>query len=193
MLSNSLEEVQGSDGGIAGSKAARSGDSPINCFNTSSALFGGRSQAAQRGAGLGDGVPVSIEVGSTVTGAGSRILAEDVLSLSGAVRSSGGSGGFKGRLAIGAALKTVRVGTLIVDIMNIGNGDLETRLSICNELATVLKDLTKTLHISVRKIGRNANIQLFVILAKSVSAGIRANSFTRRAFFKNAIVIGRRR
>jgi len=99
-------------------------------------------------------------------------LAQEIGGSGGAIGGCSGSSLLDGGLAVRAALEAIRVGAFVVDIMDVGDGDLDARLGRADELAAVLEDLTEALDVGIDVIGGDASIKLLVVLAQGVSASI---------------------
>ena len=87
----------------------------------------------------------------------------------------------------GALEATVRVGAFVVNIMDIGDGILDARLGVADELATALEDLTKGLDVLIGITRRDTFVKLLVIVGQGICASIRTNTFTGGTGVKNAV------
>lgn len=76
-------------------------------------------------------------------------MAEKVSSTRSTIGRSARSGLIEGGDALRAANKAIRVRALIIDVMDVLNGVLKTRLSIRHDLAAVFEHFTKAFNILV--------------------------------------------
>lgn len=171
-----LEEGQGVGGSGAGAEAAGRLNGSINGLRASDAFIRVGVEVSQLFTGLGEGDPLRVEVGSTLAGARGGVLAEEVGGSGGAM---GGGSGLSARnrvLAFRAALEAIGVGAVIVDLVDVGDGDLGAGLTRANELAAGLIDRTEALNIGIIVSGGEASEKLLVIPGQGVSASIGADA-----------------
>lgn len=79
-------------------------------------------------------------------------------------------------MAIRAAEETIRAGALIVDLMDVSDGNLEAAALLADEVATMFNQLTNGLDIRTLAGRTETSVELLEVVSESIRTGRRASS-----------------